>query len=51
MRQKLPILKTDRQAASLVKRADLTKYNLSATRPIRFEFKAKEARVNVRLKK
>lgn len=49
MKRKLPIAKTDRQAASLVKRADLTQYDLSAMRPMRFEFEAKEARVNMRL--
>ncbi len=49
MKRKLPVAKTDRQAASLVKRADLTQYDLSAMRPMRFEFEAKEARVNMRL--
>ncbi len=49
MKRKLPVAKTDRQAASFVKRADLTQYDLSAMRPMRFEFEAKEARVNMRL--
>jgi len=49
MKRKLPVAKTDRQAASIVKRADLTTYDLSTMRPTRFEFAAKEARVNMRL--
>ncbi len=49
MKRKLPVAKTDRQAASFVNRADLTQYDLSAMRPMRFEFEAKEARVNMRL--
>jgi predicted DNA binding CopG/RHH family protein len=49
MKRKLPVAKTDRQAASFVNRADLTKYDLGAMRPMRFEFEAKEARVNMRL--
>ena len=49
MKRKLPVAKTDRQAASFVNRADLTKYDLSAMRPMRFEFEAKEARINMRL--
>ena len=49
MKRKLPVVKTDRQATSFVKRADLTQYDLSVMRPMRFEFEAKEARVNMRL--
>jgi len=49
MKRKLPAAKTDRQAASIVKRTNLTKYDLSAMRPVRFEFEAKEARINMRL--
>jgi len=49
MKRKLPAAKTDRQAASIVKRTNLTKYDLSAMRSVRFEFEAKEARINMRL--
>ncbi len=49
MPRKLPIAKTDAQAASLVERADLTEYDLSKMRPLRFEFAPKEARINMRL--
>ena len=49
MPRKLPIAKTDAQAASLVERADLTEYDLSKMRPLRFEFAPKEGRINMRL--
>ncbi len=49
MKRKLPAAKTDRQAAAFVSRADLTKYDLAAMKPMRFEFAAKEARINMRL--
>ena len=49
MPRKLPVAKTDRQAASFVESADLTAYDLSTMRPLRFEFSRKEARVNMRL--
>jgi predicted DNA binding CopG/RHH family protein len=47
--KKLPILRTDRQAEAFVASADLTQYDLSALRPIRFEFEKKSARINMRL--
>ena len=49
MKRKLPVAKTDRKAAAFVKRADLTAYDLSGLRPMRFELAAKEARINMRL--
>jgi predicted DNA binding CopG/RHH family protein len=49
MPRKLPATKTDAEAASFLKGADLTEYDLSAMRPVRFEFARKEARVNMRL--
>jgi predicted DNA binding CopG/RHH family protein len=49
MPRKLPAAKTDAEAESFVKNADLTAYNLRATRPTRFEFARKEARINMRL--
>lgn len=49
MKRKLPVARTDRRAASIVENADLTTYDLSAMRPMRFEFAAKEARINMRL--
>jgi predicted DNA binding CopG/RHH family protein len=49
MPRKLPVAKSDEQAAAFVDRADLTAYNLSGMRPMRFEFARKEARVNMRI--
>jgi predicted DNA binding CopG/RHH family protein len=48
-RRKLPVVRTDRHAASFVGRADLSRYDLSALRPVRFEFAPKSARLNMRL--
>ena len=49
MKRKLPSLTSDQAAAEFVATADLTAYNLTPLRPTRFEFAAKEARVNMRL--
>ncbi len=47
--RKLPALKTDRQAASFIERSDLTQFDLSSFKPVRFEFSPKEARINMRV--
>jgi predicted DNA binding CopG/RHH family protein len=47
--KKLPVLRTDRQAGAFVASADLTQYDLSGLRPVRFEFEKKSARINMRL--
>ena len=48
-RRKLPIQRTDRAAASFVADGDLTRYDLSGLKPVRFEFAPKSARLNMRL--
>ena len=48
-RQKLPTVRTDRAAASMVADGDLTRYDLSGLKPVRFEFAPKSARLNMRL--
>ena len=45
----LPRFRSDRAAADFVEKGDLTEYDLSEMRPIRFEFQAKSERVNMRL--
>lgn len=45
----LPRLKTDREAERFVAGSDLTHYDLSLLKATRFEFAAKEARINMRL--
>lgn len=45
----MPAVRTDRGAVSFVRDADLTSYDLSAMRPVRFEFAPKSARLNMRL--
>lgn len=49
MKKKLPTLKTDKAAEEFVATADLTEYDLSAMRRIRFEFQRKDKRLNMRL--
>ncbi len=49
MKRKLPRFKSDKQAEKFVAEADLTEYDLSRMRPIRFEFQPKTERVNMRL--
>jgi predicted DNA binding CopG/RHH family protein len=49
MKRKLPTLDSDQAAADFVDSADLSKYDLSTMKPMRFEFAAKESRVNMRL--
>lgn len=47
--KRLPRLESDAQAERFVADSDLTRYDLSALHPTRFEFAPKEARVNMRL--
>jgi predicted DNA binding CopG/RHH family protein/uncharacterized DUF497 family protein len=49
--RKLPVLKTDEEAEHFVATADLSEYDLSGMVPVRFEFKPKNERVNMRLSK
>lgn len=49
MKKKLPELKSDEQAEEFIAKADLTDYDLSGMRMVRFEFQPKSERVNMRL--
>jgi predicted DNA binding CopG/RHH family protein len=49
MKKKLPRLKTDEAAEKFIATADLTDYDLSVMRRMRFEFERKDKRVNMRL--
>ncbi len=49
MKRNLPRFKSDKEAEEFVAKADLTEYDLSTMRPIRFEFQPKTERVNMRL--
>jgi len=49
MKRKLPGLASDAAAEHLVASADLTGYDLSDLRMVRFEFQPKSERVNMRL--
>jgi predicted DNA binding CopG/RHH family protein len=49
MKKKLPRLRSDKEAEDFVEKTDLTEYDLSAMRPIRFEFQPKSERVNMRV--
>lgn len=47
--KKFPPLRTDEEAETFVETADLSEYDFSQFRPVRFEFETKAARVNMRL--
>ena len=47
--KKLPPLLSDEEAERFVETADLSEYDLSGFKPMRFEFEKKAARVNMRL--
>jgi len=49
MKKKLPKLRNDKEAEAFVANADLTDYDLSGMRMVRFEFQPKNERVNMRL--
>ncbi len=49
MKKKLPKLRSDKEAEAFVAKSDLTDYDLSGMRMVRFEFQPKSERVNMRL--
>jgi predicted DNA binding CopG/RHH family protein len=49
MTKNLPTLRSDKEAEDFVAKADLTDYDLSGMRVVRFEFQPKSERVNMRL--
>jgi len=49
MKKKIPIFESDEEAERFVETADLTEYDLSQFKAVRFEFEKKAARVNMRL--
>jgi predicted DNA binding CopG/RHH family protein len=51
MKKRLPKLSSSKAAEHFVASADLTQYDLSRMVPVRFEFKPKTERINMRLSK
>ena len=51
MKKKIPTFKTDAEAERFVATADLTEYDLSGARPMRFEFEKKGEQLNMRVPK
>ena len=49
MKKKVPTLKTDTEAEHFVATADLSNYDLSGLKPVRFEFEKKRAQLNLLL--
>jgi predicted DNA binding CopG/RHH family protein len=47
--KKLPVLLTDEDAQRFIATADLSDYDLSGFKPMRFEFAKKDERINMRL--
>jgi predicted DNA binding CopG/RHH family protein len=51
MKKKIPIFESEENAERFVRTADLSEYDLSHFKPVRFEFEAKAAQVNMRVPK
>ncbi len=51
MKKKIPVFQSDEDAERFVETADLTDYDLSHFKPVRFEFEPKAAQLNMRLPK
>jgi predicted DNA binding CopG/RHH family protein len=51
MKKKIPAFKSDEEAERFVDSSDLSEYDLSGLRPVRFEFEKKSAQLNMRLPK
>lgn len=49
MKKRLPKLKTDKDAEDFIENADLTKYDLSGAKQVRFEFQKKDKAVTLRI--
>ena len=49
MKKKIPTFKSDAEAERFVATADLSKYDLSGLKPVRFEFEKKSAQLNMRV--
>jgi hypothetical protein len=49
MKKKIPIFESHEEAERFVETADLSEYDFSQFKPVRFEFARKDARVNTRL--
>lgn len=47
--KQFPVLRTDKEAEDFVANADLSEYDFSQFRPMRFEFEPKTGRINMRL--
>ena len=51
MKKKLPDLRSDAEAEAFVAEGDLTDFDLSGMKLVRFEFRPKDERINMRLPK
>ena len=49
MKKTIPTFKSDAEAERFVATADLSKYDLSGLKPVRFEFEKKSAQLNMRV--
>lgn len=49
MKKKIPAFESDKQAQDFVDTANLADYDLSGGTPVRFEFEAKAAHINMRV--
>jgi len=51
MNKKIPTFKTDEEVEHFLDTADLSEYDLSQFKPVKFEFEKKTAQINMRVPK
>lgn len=51
MKKKIPVFKSDAAAERFVATADLSEYDLSGLKPVKFEFEKKSEQLNMRMPK
>jgi predicted DNA binding CopG/RHH family protein len=49
LKNKIPDFKSDAEAEAFVDTADLSQFDLTGFKPVRFEFQPKDERINMRL--
>jgi predicted DNA binding CopG/RHH family protein len=49
LKKKIPTFKTDKEAENFVAKADLSQYDLSGARMVKFELKPKDKAISLRL--
>lgn len=51
MKKKIPVFESDKEAEDFIDTADLSEYDFSQFKPVKFEFEKKTAQINMRVPK